>query len=65
MKEVICQHCSGYTTGKVYRVTNEEGALVILDMVVCEACSREAQKLGLKTQELNPNQVYDRQSKTH
>jgi hypothetical protein len=37
----------------VYRVTSEEGGVVILNMIVCEVCSREAQELELKTEEID------------
>jgi hypothetical protein len=53
MMEIICEHCQAATTGKLYRVTSEEGAVVMLDMIVCEACCQEAQKLGLNTNQLD------------
>jgi hypothetical protein len=53
MDTIICEHCLQPTTGKVYRVTNEDAGVVTLNMVVCSVCCREAEKLGLKTNELN------------
>ena len=53
MKAIVCEHCQLPTTGKVYRVTSEEAGIVLLDIFVCEACSREAQRLGLKTEEID------------
>jgi hypothetical protein len=53
MKVIICGHCQLPTTGKVYRVTSEEGGAVILNMIVCSACCVEALKLGLKADEID------------
>lgn len=52
-KQVMCDHCGGTLTGKVYLVTSEEEGVVILNMTVCEACCLEARKLKLTTQELD------------
>jgi hypothetical protein len=51
MDKIICEHCLQPTIGKVYRVTSEDAGVVILDLVVCSGCCREAEKLGLKTNE--------------
>ena len=53
MDKIICEHCLQPTIGKVYRVTSEDAGIVILDLVVCSVCCREAEKLGLKTTELD------------
>ena len=52
MDTIICEHCLQPKTGKVYRVTSEDDGVVTLDLVVCSVCCREAEKLGLKTDEL-------------
>jgi hypothetical protein len=47
---ITCGHCEGILLNKrAYRVWTEECGLVLLDMIVCYACKLEAQKLGLKT----------------
>lgn len=51
-----CQHCGQYMTGKAYRVTSEESGMLLLDMVVCHYCFVDAQKLGLRTEEIRPPQ---------
>ena len=53
MNTIICEHCLQPTTGKVYRVTSEEAGVITLNLVVCSVCCREAEKLGLKTSELD------------
>ena len=53
MKPLICEHCQVPTTGKAYRVTSKEGKEIVLDLLVCEACWREARNLGLLTEELD------------
>jgi hypothetical protein len=50
---MICDHCQLPINGKVHRVTSLENGAVILSMIVCDACSREARKLGLKTEEID------------
>jgi hypothetical protein len=51
--KVICDHCEGILlSNKAYRVWTEECGQILLDMVVCYACNLEAQKLGLKTEEI-------------
>ena len=53
LAEVICQHCEGILlSNKAYRVWTEDSGRVLLDMVVCYACNLEAQKLGLKSDEI-------------
>jgi hypothetical protein len=53
VKTITCEHCLLPTTGEVYRVKSEEGAGEIFNMIVCDACAREARKLGLKTEEID------------
>ena len=54
-KEIVCEHCGGTITGRIYKVMSEEEGVVMLDMTVCEACSVEARKLDLKTEEQDPS----------
>jgi len=51
--EITCQHCENSISGKIYRVTNEEGGALTLDMIVCEPCSKQARNLGLNIEELD------------
>jgi superfamily II helicase len=53
MDTIICEHCLQPTTGKVYQVISEDAGVVTLNIVVCTACSREAKKLGLKTNDVD------------
>jgi len=39
-------------SGNPHRVISEEDGLVLLDMIVCADCAEQAQKLRLKTEEL-------------
>lgn len=50
---IICDHCQESLIGKAYRVISEDDGVTLLDMIVCHACYIEAQKLGLKTEELD------------
>ena len=53
LAEVTCKHCEGVLlSNKAYRVWTEDSGRVLLDMVVCYACNLEAQKLGLKSDEV-------------
>jgi hypothetical protein len=55
---MICDHCQLPINGKVHQVTSLEDGAVILSMIVCDACSREARKLGLKTEDIDsPNET--------
>lgn len=49
----VCQHCGELRVGRTYRVTSEEDGICLLDMIVCDACYRQAKKLGLKADEIN------------
>jgi hypothetical protein len=48
-----CQHCEGLIVGAAYWVTSEHEGIPLLDLIVCSACSIEAKRLGLHTEELN------------
>ena len=53
LADVTCEHCEGVLlSNKAYRVWTEDSGRVLLDMVVCYACNLEAQKLGLKSDEV-------------
>ena len=54
---VVCEHCGEALAGSAYRVTSEEQGLMLLDMVVCNACYLEALKLGLDAREVELRQV--------
>ena len=51
--ERLCDHCEGILRGNVHRVISEENGIILLNMIVCDACSLAAEKLGLKSEELN------------
>jgi hypothetical protein len=51
--EFICQHCDKLTLGLAYRVTSEEAGVILLDLLVCHACSEQAKNLGLDVNEIN------------
>ena len=53
MKVVMCERWLMPTTGKVYRVTSGEGEVILINMIVCDRCSGEAQILGFKTNEID------------
>ena len=53
LADATCDHCEGVLlSNKAYRVWTEDSGRVLLDMVVCYACHLEAQKLGLKSDEV-------------
>ena len=52
VRRIVCERCQNPTTGKVYRVTSEEGEALVLNMIVCDACAREARRVGLKVEEI-------------
>jgi hypothetical protein len=43
----ICRRCEHLIRQSPYRVTTEEGGVVLLDMLVCRSCARLARSLGL------------------
>ena len=45
--EFICRRCQHITNQTPYRVTSEEGGVVLINMVVCTLCARLAKWLGL------------------
>ena len=51
--EFICRHCNEVCDGDAYRVRSEEEGVILLDMIVCYACSQEARGLELWTQKID------------
>ena len=47
--EFVCRRCNHTTKQKPYRVTTEDGGVVMLNMLVCPSCARLAKSLGLPT----------------
>jgi hypothetical protein len=45
----ICRRCDRITKQKLYRVITEDAGVVLLNMLVCSSCARQAKKLGLPT----------------
>jgi hypothetical protein len=57
-----CEYCEGILSNKAFRVTSEGYGVSFLNMIVCYACHLEAQKVGLKTEELEHRQQRVRKS---
>jgi hypothetical protein len=49
----ICQHCGAPFVDKPHRVISEEFGVVLLDLIVCPRCHVQAQKLGLRSEEID------------
>jgi hypothetical protein len=49
----ICRRCEHLIKHSPYRVTTEEGGVVLLDMLVCRSCARLAKSLGLPVVKLD------------
>ena len=47
--EFVCRRCYRSTKQKLYRVTTQDGTVVLLNMLVCPSCARLAKSLGLPT----------------
>ena len=47
--EFVCRRCNHTTKQKPYRVTTEDGGVVMLNILVCPSCARLAKSLGLPT----------------
>ena len=45
--EFVCRRCQHITKQTPYRVTSEEGGVVLINMLVCASCARLAKRLGL------------------
>jgi hypothetical protein len=45
--EFVCRRCSDLIKRQPYRVTTEDGGVVLLNMLVCGSCARLAKRLGL------------------
>lgn len=46
--ESVCRRCYHFSKN-LYRVTTEDGGVVLLNMFVCPSCARLAKSLGLAT----------------
>lgn len=57
----VCRRCDNLIGRKRYRVTTEEGGIVLLNMVVCGSCARLAKSLGLPVVKL---ETVDKAAKT-
>jgi hypothetical protein len=60
IQELRCDHCEQTVTSNGYRVISEdtENGGILLDMIVCQACSEKAQELGLKIEGVDVNDRY-------
>jgi hypothetical protein len=45
--EFVCRRCEHVTKQTPYRVTTEDGGVILLNMLVCPSCARLAKRLGL------------------
>jgi hypothetical protein len=57
-RELFCDHCERVLTNKAYRVISEDPGGILLNMLVCHPCNQKAQELGLKTREVNLDELY-------
>lgn len=57
----VCRRCDNLIRRKRYRVTTEEGGIVLLNIVVCGSCARLAKSLGLPVVKLD---TVDKAAKT-
>jgi hypothetical protein len=58
--EFVCRRCNHTTKQKPYRVTTEDGGVVMLNMLVCPSCARLAKRLGLPTVKMESAQTVDK-----
>jgi hypothetical protein len=52
-----CDRCREVCVGPSYRVVSENDGVLLLDMVVCYVCYREASQLGLETQRVEQQPI--------
>jgi hypothetical protein len=52
--EFVCRRCHNLTRETGYRVTTEDGGVVLLNMLVCAPCARVAKRLGLPAVKMAP-----------
>jgi hypothetical protein len=52
--EFVCRRCHNVTKQSGYRVTTEDGGVVLLNMLVCASCARLAKRLGLPAVKMEP-----------
>jgi hypothetical protein len=58
--EFVCRRCNHTTKQKPYRVTTEDGGIVMLNMLVCPSCARLAKRLGLPVVKMESAQTVDK-----
>jgi hypothetical protein len=58
--EFVCRRCNHTTKQKPYRVTTEDGGVVMLNMLVCPSCARLAKRLGLPVVKMESAQTVDK-----
>ena len=56
--ELFCDHCERTLTSKAYRVISEDPGGILLNMLVCHQCNQKALELGLKTREVDLDELY-------
>ena len=56
----VCRRCNHTTKQKPYRVTTEDGGVVMLNMLVCPSCARLAKRLGLPVVKMESAQTVDK-----
>jgi len=52
-----CDRCREVRVGPSYRVVSENDGVLLLDMIVCYVCYREASQLGLETQRVEQEPI--------
>jgi hypothetical protein len=58
--EFVCRRCNHTTKQKPYRVTTEDGGVVMLNILVCPSCARLAKRLGLPVVKMESAQTVDK-----
>ena len=57
--ESVCRRCYHFSKN-LYRVTTEDGGVVLLNMLVCPSCARLAKRLGLPVVKMESAQTVDK-----
>jgi hypothetical protein len=58
--EFVCRRCNHTTKQKPYRVTTEDGGVVMLNILVCPSCARLAKRLGLPVVKMESAETVDK-----
>jgi hypothetical protein len=61
----FCEHCAVLSKASAYRVISAEEGVVLLDMIVCDACYLEATNLGLEAKRIDPQAIFRSPRRTH